>query len=45
MVQFGQTGLMLGVLAAAAFTIKHIFVYIAIIGGGKGGLGGQSPLF
>ena len=44
MVQFDQTGLdlMLGVLAAVTFTIKHIFVYIiAIIGGGKGGgLGG-----
>ena len=42
MVQFGQAGLdlMLGVLAAATFTRKHVFVYIAIIGGGKGGLGG-----
>ena len=46
MVQFGQAGLdlMLGVLAAATFTIKHIFVYIiAIIGGGKGGARGLKP--
>ena len=26
MIQLGQAGLILGVLAAAAFTIKHVFV-------------------
>ena len=26
MIQLGQAGLMLGVLAAAAFAIKHVFV-------------------